>query len=175
MNRDQILASPSMPLASPSYPRGPYRFVNREYFIVTYETDPQAIRDALPEPLEPDGSNTVLYEFIRMPDSSGFGDYTESGIVIPARFRGEPVNFTAQMYLDCDPPIAGGREIWGFPKKLASPNNHIRQLDASQQTRVIATTLTTCLARQDSLEVTSKPLISSLLRTIAMLEIPRIA
>jgi acetoacetate decarboxylase len=56
-----------------------------------------------------------------MPDSTGFGDYTESGIVIPAKFRGEPVNFTAQMYLDCDPPIAGGREIWGFPKKLASP------------------------------------------------------
>ena len=34
----------------------------------------------------PDGSNTVLYEFIRMPDSTGFGDYTESGIVIPAKF-----------------------------------------------------------------------------------------
>jgi len=25
------------------------------------------------------------------------------------------------MYLDDDSPIAGGREIWGFPKKLASP------------------------------------------------------
>jgi len=111
MNREQILASTSMPIASPSYPRGPYRFVNREYFIVTYESDPDAIRAALPEPLEPDGSNTVLYEFIRMPDSSGFGDYTESGIVIPAKFGDEHVNFTAQMYLDCDPPIAGGREI----------------------------------------------------------------
>jgi len=25
------------------------------------------------------------------------------------------------MHLDDDAPIAGGREIWGFPKKLASP------------------------------------------------------
>ena len=25
------------------------------------------------------------------------------------------------MYLDDDAPIAGGREIWGFPKKLATP------------------------------------------------------
>ena len=25
------------------------------------------------------------------------------------------------MYLDDDPPIAGGRELWGFPKKLATP------------------------------------------------------
>ena len=25
------------------------------------------------------------------------------------------------MFLDDDPPIAGGRELWGFPKKLAFP------------------------------------------------------
>jgi Acetoacetate decarboxylase (ADC) len=62
----------SMPLSSPSYPRGPYRFINREYLIVTYESDPGAVREALPEPLEPDGSNYVLCKFIRMPDSAGF-------------------------------------------------------------------------------------------------------
>jgi acetoacetate decarboxylase len=100
--------------------------VNREYLIITYETEPEAIRAALPEPLEPDGSNIVLYEFIRMPDSAGFGDYTESGIVIPAMLAGEAVNFTAQMYLDDEPPIAGGREIWGFPKKHASPLLEVR-------------------------------------------------
>ncbi len=72
-----ILNQSSMPIASPSYPRGPYRFIDREYFIVTYESDADAIREAVPEPLLPDGANTVLYEFIRMPDSSGFGDYTE--------------------------------------------------------------------------------------------------
>ena len=121
----EILRLPSMPLVSPSYPFGPYRFLNREYFIVTYESDPDAIREALPEPLEPDGSNTVLYEFIRMPDSSGFGDYTETGIVIPALYKGEHVNFTAQMYLDCEPPISCGREVWGFPKKFANPVLHV--------------------------------------------------
>lgn len=26
------------------------------------------------------------------------------------------------MYLNDHPPIAGGRELWGFPKKLASPS-----------------------------------------------------
>jgi acetoacetate decarboxylase len=121
MKIDAILKTASMPIASPSYPRGPYRFVNREYLTITYESDPAAIREALPEPLEPDGSNHVLYEFIRMPDSSGFGDYTESGIVIPAKYKGESVNFTAQMYLDDEPPISGGREVWGFPKKYANP------------------------------------------------------
>ncbi|MGA7325334.1 MAG: acetoacetate decarboxylase [Rhodomicrobium sp.] len=120
-----ILKLASMPIASPSYPRGPYRFIDREYLIVTYESDPDAIRAALPEPMLPDGSNTVLYEFIRMPDSAGFGDYTESGVVIPAFLNGEHVNFTAQMYLDDEPPIAGGREIWGFPKKNGNPKLRI--------------------------------------------------
>ena len=56
-----------------------------------------------------------------MPDSSGFGSYTETGLVIPYQFKGEEVNFVSQMYLDDDPPIVAGREIWGFPKKYAHP------------------------------------------------------
>jgi acetoacetate decarboxylase len=127
MNQDELKAAFSMPICSPSFPKGPYRFINREYLIITYTSSPEAIRHAVPEPLEPDGSNTVLYEFIKMPDSSGFGDYEESGIVIPCRLGGNPVNFTAQMYLDCHPPIAGGREIWGFPKKDARPRLRVIQ------------------------------------------------
>ncbi len=34
----------AMPLTSPAFPPGPYRFVNREFFIVTYRTDPDALR-----------------------------------------------------------------------------------------------------------------------------------
>ena len=121
MTRDEILSAPSMPVAGPSYPKGPYRFVDREYMIIVYESDAEAIRRAVPETLQPEDGNLVFYEWIRMPDSSGFGDYTESGIVIPCVYQGQPINFTAQMYLDDDPPIAAGREIWGFPKKWAHP------------------------------------------------------
>ena len=110
-----VLDLASMPLAGPSYPKGPYRFVDREYMVISYETDPDIIRAQLPEPLEPIAQPVVHYEFIRMPDSSGFGKYTESGMVIPC------LNFVAQMYLDDDPPIVAGREIWGFPKKYAHP------------------------------------------------------
>jgi len=54
-----------------------------------YETDPALIREHLPEPLEPLEQPLVHYEWIKMPVSSGFGSYTESGMVIPARLRGE--------------------------------------------------------------------------------------
>lgn len=110
----------AMPLTNPSYPRGPYRFVNREYMIITYRTDMDALRAVVPEPLEITDA-IVKYEFIRMPDSTGFGDYTESGQVIPISFEGQHGGFVHSMYLDDESPIAGGREIWGFPKKLATP------------------------------------------------------
>ena len=79
MNHDQIREQAfAMPLTSPSYPRGPYRFINREFLTITYRTDMDALRRVVPKPLEiPEP--IVKYEFIRMPDSTGFGDYTESG------------------------------------------------------------------------------------------------
>ncbi len=110
----------SMPLSSPAYPRGPYRFINREFLIVTYRTDPALLRELVPEPLQPAG-DTVKFEFIRMPDSTGFGDYTESGQVVPVTYKGKPGTYQVAMFLDDEAPLAGGREIWGFPKKLAKP------------------------------------------------------
>ena len=112
----------AMPLTSPAYSRGPYRFVNREYMIITYRTDPAKLRAIVPAPLElNEREPLVKYEFIRMPDSNGFGDYTESGQVIPVSFRGRKGGYTHCMFLNDEGPIAGGRELWGFPKKLAQP------------------------------------------------------
>ena len=116
----------AMPFTSPAFPRGPYRFVNREFLIITYRTDPDALRAVIPAPLEMT-EPVVKYEFIRMPDSTGFGDYTESGQVIPVSFRGKHGGYVHAMYLDDEPPIAGGRELWGFPKKLASPSLRVEK------------------------------------------------
>jgi acetoacetate decarboxylase len=110
----------AMPITSPAFPMGPYRFIDREFLIITYRTDPDKLRAVVPEPLEI-GEPLVHYEFIRMPDSTGFGDYTESGQVIPVSYKGVAGGYTLAMYLDDHPPIAGGRELWGFPKKLANP------------------------------------------------------
>lgn len=121
MNEKDILKNAyAMPFTSPSYSKGPYKFVDREYFIITYKTDLDALKEVVPEPLQVK-EPLVKYEFIRMPDSSGFGDYTESGQVIPITYKGKKGGFVHSMYLDCESPISGGREIWGFPKKYAYP------------------------------------------------------
>jgi acetoacetate decarboxylase len=122
MTEDEVLTNAfAMPLMSPAFPPGPYRFVDREYLIITYRTDPARLRAVVPAPLEVD-EPLVKYEFIRMPDSTGFGDYTETGQVIPVSFQGRKGGYTHCMFLNDHPPIAGGRELWGFPKKLASPS-----------------------------------------------------
>ncbi|MET0639675.1 MAG: acetoacetate decarboxylase family protein, partial [Hyphomicrobium sp.] len=38
----------AMPLTSPAFPPGPYRFVNREYLIIAYRTDREALEKVVP-------------------------------------------------------------------------------------------------------------------------------
>jgi acetoacetate decarboxylase len=110
----------AMPIHSPAFPPGPYRFVDREYLIITYRTDPDALAQVVPAPLKV-AEPLVKFEFINMPDSTGFGHYCESGQVIPVTFDGQAGGFVLSMFLDDHPPIAAGRELWGFPKKLGRP------------------------------------------------------
>ena len=134
MKEADVLAKAfAMPLTSPVFPPGPYRFVNREFLIITYRTDPERLRAVVPEPLEV-AEPLVKYEFILMPDSTGFGDYTEIGQVIPVSFRGKRGGYTHCMFLNDEPPIAGGRELWGFRPTL-TPVHLRRPLDRSQSAR----------------------------------------
>lgn len=121
MTEEEVRANAfSMPIYNPAYPRGPYRFTDREYLVITYRTDPEALRRMIPAPLQL-AEPVVRFEFINMPDSTGFGHYCESGQVIPVTLDGERGGFVLSMYLDDHPPIAAGRELWGFPKKLGKP------------------------------------------------------
>jgi len=116
----------AMPMHNPAYPPGPYRFVDREFLIITYRTDPVALQKIIPAPLkmtEP----IVKFEFINMPDSTGFGHYCESGQVIPVTLDGVAGGYVHSMYLNDHPPIAAGRELWGFPKKLGDPELRVHK------------------------------------------------
>jgi acetoacetate decarboxylase len=111
----------SMPFTCPSYPKRSFDFKDREFFIITYETDIEALRKVIPEPLEI-VEPIVKYEFIHMPSGSGLGSFFESGQIIPVKFEEKEGTYVHSMYLNCMPAIVNGREIWGFPKKLGNPN-----------------------------------------------------
>jgi len=87
-----------MPIDNPAHPPCPHLFGDRECLIITYRTDQDAPRRIVPAPLEV-GEPLVEYEFIRMPDSTGFGDDTEAGQVIPITCKGEAGGHMRMMFL----------------------------------------------------------------------------
>ena len=111
----------AMPLTQPAYPLGPYRFYDREFLIITYRTDPKKLRDIVPEPLEI-YSDVVKFEFIRMPNSTGFGDYTEAGQVIPVRFKGRRATTHSSCSSTTIRRSPRDASCGAFPKKLAGPS-----------------------------------------------------
>jgi acetoacetate decarboxylase len=111
----------AMPRTSPSYPMGPYRYVDREYLTIAYRSEPKALRRLLPAPLAlrlPE----ARFQFIRMPDSTGFGEYAVAAQLIPVWLPGgEAGGYVHAMYVNAHTANSGGRELWGFPQKLARP------------------------------------------------------
>ncbi|PPD42250.1 MAG: acetoacetate decarboxylase [Methylocystis sp.] len=110
----------AMPITSPSFTCGPHRFMNREHLIVAYRTDPARLEEAIPEPLARDDV-VVHFEFMRMESGTGFGRYSGAAQHVPVTFAGQRGAYTHNMFLDAQGPISGGRELWGFPQKLAVP------------------------------------------------------
>jgi len=67
------------------------------------------------------GDPLVRLEFMCMEGSTGFGRYSGGAQHIPVRFGAQTGAYTHNMFLDVHAPISGGRELWGFPQKLATP------------------------------------------------------
>lgn len=111
----------AMPYSSPSGLKMDYIFKNREYLIISYESDIETLQKLVPEPLKVT-SPIVKFEFMKMPDAYGFGSFCESGQVIEVEFEGKKGTYSHAMYLNDLAPIAAGREIWGFPKKYGHPS-----------------------------------------------------
>lgn len=120
MKREQILRTLNTPLTNPAYPPAKPRFTDREYLNVVYRTDPEVLREVVPEPLQVD-EPLVRFEVMKMGDVTAFGPYTEAGQAIPVRFGQEHGEYLHAMYLNNFPATAGGRELSAFPKVMGEP------------------------------------------------------
>lgn len=122
MLENEIYKQITTPLTAPAFPKGPYKFHNREYLNIIYRTDFEALRKIVPEPLELDEDKPLVrFEMMAMPDVTGLGSYTECGQVIPVKYNGIKGDYLHMMYLDNHPAIAVGREVSAYPKKLGTP------------------------------------------------------
>lgn len=90
-------------------------------------SDPQKLRELVPEPLQVD-EPLAKFEFIRMPDCTGFGDYTKSGQVVRVSFEGRKGGYSHCMFLDDHPPIAGAAIGGAFPRNSPTRSSEPRSI-----------------------------------------------
>ncbi len=108
----------SMPSVAPSYLEGPYEYRDCWWVAVVFKSTPETLRELVPEPLEPNADN-IMSAWVGSLHSAGFGPYHEAVIAVPVRFQDIAGRYNVYLYVDNDAAIAGGREIWGYPKKGA--------------------------------------------------------
>ncbi len=120
----------STPLDAPTYGRYPIAFRDTEILTIQYRSDPDAIRELIPEPLVATG-DTVLLHVARWGDVPGFGrDLGECNIMVGVRLDSPEGSITGAyspyFFLDNDRAIAMGREVQGQPKRFARVSLEVR-------------------------------------------------
>jgi acetoacetate decarboxylase len=109
----------SMPVNAPAYQAPPYHYRNAQAIFIKFETDLETALDALPSPLELTEPATAILSFYWYPFTT-FGPYHEVQLRLYAQYEGKGLTYVHQIFVDTDPPLLAGREILGFPKKIAT-------------------------------------------------------
>lgn len=85
-----------------------------------WETKPEIIQRILPPPLKPVERPLVMAFIAYYPKTNQGQPYYESALFIRSEFNGELGNYYLAMHVTDDRAMIGGREICGFPKKIAN-------------------------------------------------------
>lgn len=108
----------AMPVDAPLYHKPPFHFRDVHAISINYETDEEALLSLLPNVLKLPEAPSATLMFIKYPFST-LGPYEETILGIPCLLGGEERFYIPHIVLNSDAPLAAGREIYGYPKKLA--------------------------------------------------------
>jgi len=115
----------TIPHRSPLFKPLPRHYAEFEKISVICRAPKDAVRRALPEPFDyvSDIIEVFAYYCPKVVDLAAPGakprSYVESGIAIQAAVDGVTGGHVLYEYVTTDDAMAPGREIWGYPKKLA--------------------------------------------------------
>ncbi len=99
--------------------RATYDFYDAQVLSIYWETKPEIIARILPPPLKP-APHPIASAFVAFYPSTNIGvTYKETALFIRATFNGEEGGYCLAMPVTNDMALIGGREIFGFPKKIA--------------------------------------------------------
>lgn len=94
-------------------------FTGAEVLAAVFRTDPSVLAQILPRPLRPP-NNPLALAFVAHYPRTSFGTvYNEAALFVQAEYRGRSGMYCLSMPVDDDMAMAGGREAFGYPKKMA--------------------------------------------------------
>jgi acetoacetate decarboxylase len=99
---------------------GSYEFYDAEMLVVMWETKPEIIKRLLPPPLKPTRRPLVTAFVAHYPRTNFGPSYHEGALFLRAQFDGIAGNYCLAMPVTGDLAMAGGREEFGYPKKMAN-------------------------------------------------------
>ena len=108
----------SMPADAAAYQSPPFYYRGTRSIAVAFETDADAAASALPAQLTVSDPATAVLSFYDYPWTT-FGPYHEAILSVLVEHQGRPMTYIMHIAVTTEPPMLAGREIWGFPKKLA--------------------------------------------------------
>jgi len=95
-------------------------FPGAEMLGMIYETEPDIVARVLPPPLKPATESWALCFVAHYPVTNLGPGYREGALFVRCQFQGEVGNYCLSMPIDDEARMHNGRDIYGFPKKLAT-------------------------------------------------------
>lgn len=94
-------------------------FKDAEMITVLWKTRPEIIKRVLPHPLKPVSMPIAIAFLVNYPSTNQGLPYYEGALILRCEYKGIPGNYYLAMPVTDDRAMIGGREIFGFPKKIA--------------------------------------------------------
>jgi acetoacetate decarboxylase len=109
------------PVFSPPYPQLPHHFSDVRVLQILCQAPKEAVKRALAQPLEPSGDADTFVLLLGWTGDVEKGGYNVHEIAInaPVQYKGKAGNTTLIEYIDSDMGLIAGREVYGWPKKMA--------------------------------------------------------
>jgi acetoacetate decarboxylase len=118
MTEDNLKTASAVPVWCPLYRLPPVEYKNVWQIVVIFRTTSEIIEELVPKPLVGNPDNLMFIQISHL-FADAFGTYNELFLGVPVIAQGKPAaSYSLYLLLDNDMAICGGREIWGYPKKL---------------------------------------------------------
>ena len=101
------------------YGAPPYSYRNAQSITAVFTAEGTGIEDFLPPGVKVADPEPLALVTVSHYPQTAFGSYNEFWLYVRVEFNGERFMYCVAMYADSEKATAAGRELWGFPKKMA--------------------------------------------------------